>query len=484
MKPAGFPAEPAHLWEHFYRMTQIPRPSGEEAAVRDYVLAQAGRAGCSWQVDAAGNIAVEVPASAGREQLPRVIIQNHLDMVTVKTGDKQHDFHTQPLQLVVDEGWLRADRTTLGADNGLGCAAALALMTDPTVAHPPLQLLFTVDEETGLGGALDLDPGLLHGELMLNLDTEEWNELYIGCAGGGGWQFRRHFPLEAAPGCSWWRLTLKGLAGGHSGIQIHEQLGNAIKLLGQCLGSVDGLRLARFDAGVAHNVIPREGCALFACAPQEAGKLRARLPELRAQWLQYLPVADRELTLSLEPAAGELAPGVEAGRELLDLLAAFPHGAQAWNLAQPGELVDLSINLARAQLAAGEWMLEASFRFFNQAQSEPLQAGVLALARRFGLAVAPVVGYPGWEPDFDSPLLARAAALHEELFGRRPAVKAIHAGLECGILKGKKPGLDILSFGPTIRGAHSPAERLEIATVQPFWRFLTALLAGPINAAA
>jgi len=484
MKPVGFPAEPAHLWEHFYRLTQIPRPSAAEAAARDYVIGQAERAGCSWQRDSTGNIAVEVPGSTGREHLPRVIIQNHLDMVTVKTGDKQHDFHTQPLQLVVEAGWLRADRTTLGADNGVGCAAALALMTDPTVAHPPLQLLFTVDEETGLGGALDLDPALLRGELMLNLDTEDWNELYIGCAGGGGWQFRRRYAVEAAADCSWWRLGLKGLAGGHSGIQIHEQLGNAIKLLGQSLATVDGLRLARFDAGVAHNVIPREGCALFACARQEADRLRALLPVLREQWLQYLPVADRELELSLEPAADEPALDFEASRELLDLLAAFPHGVQAWSLAQPGELVDLSINLARVELGAGECMVESSFRFFNEAQSRPLQAGVLALARRFGLAVEPAVGYPGWEPDFDSPLLARAAALHERLFGRRPAVKAIHAGLECGILKGKKPELDILSFGPTIRGAHSPAERLEIATVAPFWRFLTALLAGPITAAA
>ncbi|MEJ2531149.1 MAG: beta-Ala-His dipeptidase [Halioglobus sp.] len=478
MKPEHYPDEPAHLWEHFYRLTQIPRPSKEEEAARGYVIAQAEPCGCPWRCDDAGNLVVTVAASAGREDRPAVIIQNHLDMVTVKTGDKEHDFHTQPLALQVADGWLSADRTTLGADNGVGCAAALALMTDPTVVHPPLELLFTVDEETGLGGALNLDAGLLSGTLMLNLDTEDWHELYIGCAGGGGWELTRAFATAAAPdGSEHWQLSLQGLAGGHSGIQIHEQLGNAIKLLGQCLHDIEGLRLQHFAAGVAHNVIPREGAAIFACPPGAGARLQGRLEVLRDQWLSYLPAADRAVALTLEGASPGAVLGEADSRTVLDLVAALPHGAQAYNLAQPADLVDLSVNLAVLQLAEGTLFIESSYRFFNEQQSVPLQHTLQGLAKAFGMAVRPVVGYPGWQPDFDSALLRRASALHERLFGGLPAVKAIHAGLECGILKSKKPDVDILSFGPTIRGAHSPTERLQIDTVAPFWQFLSALLA-------
>ena len=482
MKPANYPSdypnEPAHLWQHFYCITQIPRPSRQEAAVRQYVIEQAENCGCAWRMDGAGNLVVAVPANRGREGGEPVIIQNHLDMVTVKTAAKEHDFSRDPLTLVVEDGWLRADDTTLGADNGVGCAAALALMTDPEVVHPPLQLLFTVDEETGLGGALRLDPALLTGTRMLNLDTEEWSELYVGCAGGGGWEFRRAFATAPVPGADRrLLLSLRGLAGGHSGIQIHQQLGNAIKLLAQCLRDLPGLRIGAIDAGVAHNVIPREGSIAFACPAAAADQLAPHLEQLRQQALGYLPAADAALEFALCEADFQEALTEADSARVLDILAVFPHGVQAYNLALGDALVDLSINLALARLKHGAFMLESSYRFFNESQSLPLQQSVLALARTFGLAVTPVVGYPGWQPDMDSPLLAQGRSLYERLFGEPPAVKAIHAGLECGILKGKRPGLDILSFGPTIRGAHSPSERLQIDTVEPFWRFLCELLA-------
>ena len=478
MKPDTYPTDPAHLWEHFYRITQIPRPSKQEEAVRQYVIDLAVQGGHSWRADDTGNLLVSVAASTGMADRPTVIIQNHLDMVTVKTGDKEHDFSREPLMLQVGGGWLQADRTTLGADNGVGCAAALALMTDDGVEHPPLDLLFTVDEETGLGGALNLDPSLLSGRLMLNLDTEDWHELYIGCAGAGGWELRKSIATVAIPpGAEQWQLSLRGLAGGHSGIQIHQQLGNAIKLLGQCLADEDGVQLAGFEAGVAHNVIPREGQLTFCCAAGSGARLQARLQQLQERWLDYLPAEDAALEISLEPTRLESVLAVADTRAILDLVAMFPHGAQAYNLVHPAELVDLSINFAQLSLVQGELMLESSFRYFSEPQSLPLQEQVLGLARVFDLAVTEAVAYPGWKPDFDSALLARATDLHERLFGQRPAVKAIHAGLECGILKGKKPDMDILSFGPTIRGAHSPTERLQIDTVAPFWQFLTALLA-------
>jgi dipeptidase D len=478
MQPDNYPAEPAHLWRHFYQITQTPRPSRQEAAVRQYVIDQARQCGCSWRMDAEGNLVVAVAGNAGLADRAPVIIQNHLDMVTVKTADKEHDFSRDPLSLAVEDGWLRADRTTLGADNGVGCAAALALMTDPDVIHPPLELLFTVDEETGLGGALRLDPSLLSGTRMLNLDTEEWQELYVGCTGGGGWEFTRTFASDTPDaGTQHWTLAVKGLAGGHSGIQIHEQLGNAIKLLGQCLQGLEDVQLAALEVGVAHNVIPREGSASFACPAATAEQLAARLPHIREQALGYLPAADRALEFVLQADAHDRVLGAADSGAILDLLAAFPHGVQAYNLELGAALVDLSINLARVRLQHGEFYLESSYRFFNEAQSLPLQQSVLALARAFALQVKPTVGYPGWQPDLDSPLLAQGCALHQRLFGAAPAVKAIHAGLECGILKGKKPELDILSFGPTIRGAHSPTERLQIDTVEPFWRFLRELLA-------
>jgi len=477
MKPAAYPVDPEHLWEHFYRITQIPRPSKAEDAVRDYVIGQAQAHDYRWQLDATGNLVVYVPASPGREGHGTVIIQNHLDMVTVKSGDKAHDFFADPLSLKVEDGWLLADQTTLGADNGVGCAAALAVMTDPDVQHPPLELLFTVDEETGLGGALGLDASLLSGQVMLNLDTEDWHELYIGCAGGGGWVMSGHYPVAAASELTYWTLQLKGLAGGHSGIEIHHQLGNALKLLAECLAEVDAVRLAGASAGVAHNVIPREGTVTFACSAGQAQALAQRLDALTARWCSYLPTADHALSLSLAPAEPLPVLSASDSQRLLAVLAAFPHGAQAYSLAQPADLVDLSINLARLQLHNGALELEASYRFFNAEQALPLRAGVESLARLAGLEIQRIDGYPGWQPDFTSPLLARAKALHQRLFGSEPAVKAIHAGLECGILKSKKPDTDILSFGPTIRGAHSPTERLRIDTVPPFWHYLTALLA-------
>jgi dipeptidase D len=478
MKPANYPTEPSHLWEHFYQFTQIPRPSKEEEAVRQYVIDQAEQGGHSWAMDGVGNLVVSVAASTGMKDHPTVIIQNHLDMVTVKTSDKSHDFHTQGLTLEVADGWLKADRTTLGADNGIGCAAALAVMTDTSVAHPPLELLFTVDEETGLGGALSFDASLLSGKHMLNLDTEDWNELYIGCAGGGGWELTRDFTTQSdQPALEFWSLIINGLGGGHSGIQIHEQLGNAIKLLGEVLSGVGSLQLVSFNAGVAHNVIPREGEVHFACPTGQKELISELASMFLQQWSGYLPDADAALELVLERADDAPVLSLADSKKVVQLITLFPHGAQSYNLKQPADLVDLSINLAVMRLSDGALFVESSYRFFNPEQSVPLQQSVLALADLLGLEITSTVGYPGWQPDFSSPLLARGIALHTKLFGEAPAVKAIHAGLECGILKSKKPDVDILSFGPSIRGAHSPKERVLIDTVPPFWQFLTKLLA-------
>ncbi|MFT5767986.1 MAG: dipeptidase D, partial [Halioglobus sp.] len=365
MKPENYPQQPSHLWEHFYQITQIPRPSKEEQAVRAYVIDAAERLGHTWQMDSVGNLVVYVAATEGMSDRETVTIQNHLDMVTVKTEDAEHDFSRDPLSLRVADGWLLADRTTLGADNGVGCAAALAVMTDPDVVHPPLELLFTVDEETGLGGALSLDSSMLFGTRMLNLDTEESNELYIGCAGGGGWEFERRWDGVPTPvGHEVWQVCLRGLAGGHSGIQIHEQLGNAIKLLGQFLANVDDVQLVSLDVGVAHNVIPREGSAIFSCPTGARETLLDSLKLLREKALSYLPSDDAALEFELLLSQSEQVISPGATQTVVDLLAVLPHGAQSYSPEQPADLVAVSINLAVVKLTGGKLYLESRYRFF------------------------------------------------------------------------------------------------------------------------
>lgn len=477
-QPAQYPTEPAALWQRFYEITRIPRPSAEEDAVRQYVIDLAEARDCAWQTDARGNLVVRVPGSAGRESESAVIIQNHLDMVTVKTDDKQHDFTRDPLALKVEEDWLLADRTTLGADNGIGCAAALALL-DTDTSHPPLELLFTVEEESGLWGATDLDADLLTGTRMLNLDGEGWGDFFVGCAGGRGWELRREVPrIEAPDTMESWQLQLRGLSGGHSGIEIHLGLASAIKLLGQWLTEARalGIQLVEFDGGIAHNVIPREASVSFLAPAGSREQLEALNDRLMASWKTYLREPDNGISLELAAASPGMPVAPDFQQQFEQMLTVFPHGAMAYNAEHPADLVDLSINLAVVRVDDDGFFLETTLRYFNRAESEALAQQVMAVADWLGCDVTSTIDYPGWEPDFDSPLLALGQSIYESQLGEAPAVKAIHAGLECGILKGKLPDCDILSFGPTIHGAHSPRERLEISTVPPFWALVTAIL--------
>ncbi|MFG1495270.1 beta-Ala-His dipeptidase [Saccharospirillum sp. HFRX-1] len=482
MIPEHYPTQPEHLWRHFYAITQIPRPSGREEAIRAHIVSLAEQHGFEHAGDAAGNLVVYVPASPGHEAAPTVVIQNHLDMVTVKTGDKEHDFENDPLTLQVEDGWLKADRTTLGADNGLGAAAALAVMTDASVVHPALELLFTTEEETGLHGALGLDADLLKGTRLINLDTEEWPEIYIGCAGGYGYAAGRQVMMKRPrPGLVSYRLHLKGLTGGHSGIQIHQQLGNANKLLAELLKDAAELdwQLSRMRGGVAHNVIAREASADLFLNTDQLDDWQRLADAARERWLSFLPASDHGLQWSLEPVEIDepLVASSADTRTLLNLISVMPHGAQRYNLNQPADLVDLSVNLATVSLREDEFKVQTSLRFFNADEARPLKQHLEALFETFGMVPQVILDYPGWNPDFGSDLVARTRALATKQLDREPQLKAIHAGLECGILKSKKPELDMVSFGPTILGAHSPVERLEIATVEPFWELLKALLA-------
>ncbi len=479
MKPNLYPTQPAHLWQHFYQFTQIPRPSKHEQQILQYLIDLANTHGHSWKQDAIGNLVIYVPASPGCEQQPTTIIQNHVDMVTVKTEDKDHDFHTDSLQLRIEDGWLLADRTTLGADNGLGCAAALALMTDPEVQHPALELLFTIDEETGLGGAINLDASLLTGTKLLNLDTEDWGELFVGCAGGRDWELTRSLSHETITSSYVTRrYWLRGLAGGHSGIQIHQQLGNANKLVAQWLRQADqlGVRLCSMSGGVAHNVIPRSASFEVAIPADKLAQVDELTESLLARWKAYLPPADAGLELTQEAVDIEQMLTKEAQQAVYRLLLALPHGAQSYNAEHPADLVDLSINMAVVKVTPESLFVETSLRYFNAMEAEGLADSLLSISEAFGLQAKETIAYPGWLPDFNSQLLQTVKDTYQDLHQTLPEVKAIHAGLECGILLDKMEGVEAISFGPTIRGAHSPRERLEISTVEPFWQLLLAVL--------
>ena len=476
---SGLSSGSLQLWQHFYALSSIPRPSRQEAAVRSYIEKIAAENDCECKMDSIGNLVVYVPASAGYQDRSAVVIQNHMDMVTVKTADSTHDFETDPLSLQISDGWLSANETTLGADNGIGCAAALALITTPGLEHPPLELLFTMDEETGLNGAQGLDATLLSGKQMLNLDTEDWHELYVGCAGGRGWKFSRDMDWQSVDtDDSVLRLRLQGLTGGHSGIQIHQQLGNANKLLADWLAYAQslGVRVAGFHAGTAHNVIAREGEITFCCATSRISELEQLNKRLLAAWRSWLPEQDQNVTLRLEAASADNKLTAASQKVLVQWLKLTPHGALSYSRQGLPDLVNLSANLAMVSLVGNRLESQISCRFFNQMEAGPLVDQIMVLAELTDMRPQSILDYPGWNPDFDSHLLQKAKILHQQLFDIKPRVKAIHAGLECGILKSKMPDMDILSFGPTIKGAHSPQERVEIATVNPFWDFLTLLL--------
>jgi len=482
MKPNQYPEHPAHIWTHFYDITQIARPSGQEQAIRDHIIKLAVSHGHSHHVDGAGNLIVYVPATKGYEAAPVVAIQNHIDMVTVKTGDKEHNFESDPLTLQVESGWLKADRTTLGADNGIGVAAALAVITDESAVHPALELLFTVEEETGLHGAIGLDSSKLSATRMINLDTEDWGEIYIGCAGGYGYEARRQImPKLPTPGLKSWIVHLKGLSGGHSGIQAHEQVGNANKLLVELLNDARDLnwQLSTFRGGIAHNVIAREASAVVMLDEDDKAEWHAKLENAKSRWLSYLPEVDQKLEWVFEAIDIEhpMVLGQADTESFLSLVSIMPHGAQSYNLNQPADLVDLSCNLAVISVQDGELSLLTSLRFFNEQQAVGLKQNIENVFKTFHLAYKKILDYPGWNPNFDSPLVARTQVIAEKITGQPAELKAIHAGLECGILISKRPGMDVVSFGPTIRGAHSPSERLLIETVEPFWNLVVALLA-------
>lgn len=473
--------EPANVWAHFSTLCAIPRPSKGEARLRDHLLAWAEARHLQTTVDAAGNLIVRKPASAGRETAPGVVLQAHLDMVCQANADTAHDFSRDPIIPVLRDGWLLAEGTTLGADNGIGVALALAALEDDSLDHGPIEALFTVDEESGMGGARGLDPAVLQGRLMLNLDTEEWGQFYLGCAGGVDVKVRRPGRPEAFPaGYVALRIDVRGLRGGHSGVDIHEGRGSAIKLLVRVLRDVERrwpLRLATLKGGTARNALPREAFATLALPGDAVARLGELLAALQATFRAELAGVDGNVMLSCAPC--EVSQVMDAAEQALWLasLHAAPQGVRRMSVQVRG-VVETSDNLGIVDLTPEAGSCNFMVRSLVDSAGVELAEEIVSLFALSGTAAETSGHYSGWAPNPESPLLALCRAAYRETFGGEATTEVIHAGLECGIIGGKYPTMDMVSFGPTIRGAHAPGETVEVESVGRCWELLRAILAA------
>jgi dipeptidase D len=472
---------PKPVWSAFAQLCSTPRASKNEAGIRAKITAWAQKKGLNVAVDRAGNLILRKPASPGRENAPALVMQAHLDMVCQKNVDRTHDFSHDPIVPVLRDGWLLAEGTTLGADNGIGVALILAALEDETLAHGPLEALLTVDEEAGMGGARGLEPGQLNATLMLNLDTEAWGEFYLGCAGGLDVDVQRAGDPEPLPaGWTLRRIALRGLRGGHSGVDIHEERGNAIKLLVGVLHDLAGampFRLASLHGGSARNALPREAFAVLALP--DTGGLDTWLAGQQAMLRERLSGVDDDVALFsevIETTEARETLGAEEQFIWLASLHAAPHGVKRLSRQLPG-VVETSNNLGIVDLTPAGGSCNFMVRSLVDHAAEALADEIVSLFALSGTVAAKSGQYPGWKPNPDSPLLKTCQAVYRRDFGGESKVQVIHAGLECGIIGAKYPGLDIVSFGPTIHGAHAPGERVEVASVERCWRLLTAILA-------
>jgi len=471
--------QPTALWRHFEALSAIPRASEKESAARDYVLAEAARLGLETIQDAVGNVVVRKPARAGREDAIMAVLQGHLDMVCEKNAGTAHNFDTDPIELVIDGDWLKAAGTTLGADNGVGVAAALAVMESTDVAHGPLEFLFTIDEESGLTGASQFPERLLQSKYFLNLDGEEEGTLCIGCAGGLNTVARRSVEMRPIAARQGWQVKITGLQGGHSGLDINKGRGNALRILGQTLLALRdrlAIDIAGLQGGSKRNAIPREAFATVAVDAADVPVLNEILQQMQADVRSDLGAFDPGLSISAESVACPAEAIADADAQLLaGLLASQHHGVIAMSPDVPG-LVQTSTNLAIISASNGQVEIETSQR--SAIQSSKLAAGrmVTTVFRQAGFSIEHTGGYPGWKPEPNSDIVRKCKEVHQETLGTVPELVAMHAGLECGVIGEKHPGMQMISFGPHILDVHSPSERLKISSVEPFYRFLTAVL--------
>jgi len=472
--------EPKALWEHFYQLTQIPRPSKKEAKIQEFIENFGKSLGLETIKDETGNIIIRKPATPGMENRKGVVLQGHLDMVPQKNNDTKHDFENDPIDAYVDGDWVTAKGTTLGADNGIGVAAAMTVLADKNMQHGPVEALFTCDEETGMTGAFGLKNDVLKGDILLNMDSEDEGELYVGCAGGVDANIEFEFDQVVVPsGVKAFDLVVSGLKGGHSGMDIPLGLGNANKLLVRFLKyAVTELdvRLAGINAGGLRNAIPREGTANIVVPEENVDALKKAVAEYEAVYKAEL--SSREPNLSFVAKEADMPKSLidEAVQDgLIDSVNACPNGVIRMSDDMPG-LVETSTNLASIKSENGTIAIQCLLRSSVDTAKQYLADRIDSVFSLAGATVVFTGGYPGWKPNMASPILKQMQQIYNDKFGKIPEIKAIHAGLECGLLGAVYPNWDMISFGPTIRSPHSPDEKVHIESVNKFWDFLVETL--------
>ena len=480
MSKAILGLEPKHVWKHFHSLTQIPRPSKKEHKVVQFMVEFGKGLGLKTTVDEVGNVIIKKPATPGMENRKGIILQGHLDMVPQKNTDVDFNFEKDPIQAHIDGEWVAARGTTLGSDNGMGVAASMAVLESRDLKHGPLEALFTIDEETGMTGAFGLKPGLLDGDILLNLDSEDEGELYVGCAGGTNANIRMKFREEPVPaGRLAYKLVIGGLKGGHSGLDIHLGRGNSNKILFRYLLHCQKhhrMRLTSIDGGNLRNAIPRDATALLTIPSGNKKKFEKCVSEFFQTVKKELSLTEPNLRIEAIPV--DLPAFVMDRRSQNRLILAVygcPNGVVRMSDSMPG-VVETSITLSTVKSGQQEVMIQCLMRSSVDSAKEDLGYAIESVFKLAGAEVWFDGSYPGWKPNPDSPILKEMLHVYKKRFGKVPAIKAIHAGLECGILGAAYPHWDMISFGPTIRHPHSPDEKVHIESVGKFWEFLVETL--------
>lgn len=472
--------EPKAIWKHFYNLTQIPRPSKKEERVIEFMKKFGEDLGLETIVDEIGNVIIKKPATPGMENRKGIILQGHLDMVPQKNSDKKHDFEQDPIEAYIDGDWVTANGTTLGADNGMGVAAGMAVLEATDLVHGPVEVLCTIDEETGMTGAENLKAGILDGDVLMNLDSEDEGELYIGCAGGVDTNAKFNYTEEETPkGMTAFKISVTGLKGGHSGLDIHLGKGNACLILNKTLLNACeryGIRLADIDAGSLRNAIPREAFATVVVPETEENNFVDYVTEAEKAAKEMLKDVDPGVSIAVEKTSlPESVMDVTTQHNFYNAVADCPNGVIAFD-KNMSDVVETSSNLAIIKSENGVIEIAILTRSAADAERDVAAAKIADVFKEHGAKTSHFGAYPGWKPNVNSPILEAMKDVYNNKYGKVPEVKVIHAGLECGILGAIYPNWDMISFGPTIRFPHSPDEKVNVETVGKFWDYLVETL--------
>jgi dipeptidase D len=472
--------EPKAVWKHFDEIRKIPRCSKHEEEIRKYIVDFAKKQDLDYKEDKVGNIVIRKNASKGMENKPGVVLQGHMDMVCEKNSDVDFDFSKDPIQLKIEGDFLTAVGTTLGADNGVGLAMSLAILEDKNLKHGPIEGLFTVDEETGLTGAFAMSKDLLKGKIMLNLDSEDFGVLTVGCAGGGESKIKLPFKTQPVNGkMDSIVVKVSGLRGGHSGVDIHEQRGNAVKILSRMLWKTKdnyNFYISEIKGGDKHNAIPRESYAKIVIDKNDKNGFISTLKKEEEKILWEIKPIDPGFKVNIEDIDGLKTTMIKDSQDkVLDLLHGLPHGVDKMNYDIP-TLVDTSTNLATVAINDKNVAVGLSTRSSISSALQDFRDRIRAVAELSGAKVEEDEPYPGWKPNLDSEILKKSKKIFKDMFGKEPKVEAIHAGLECGIIGEKYPGMDMISIGPTLKYPHSPEEKVHIKTVEQTYEFVLKIL--------